>query len=178
MSQDDFVARGLGYVLGPPVGWVGRHVERRVRRRLPPLPVPSIPDLPDPPWWFAPVVVGGGTVGAVVAELLSEEIDATQDDPDQQRSEPEREEPEAERAHHPASEDDPLAEALGTLDVEDSNPEREVVRVAYRSLVKETHPDAGGDAERFKEVQAAWEVVQQREQLSTGRQSVEATKQR
>ena len=32
-------------------------------------------------------------------------------------------------------------------------------RKAYRSLVKLHHPDKGGSADRFREVQAAWEVI-------------------
>jgi len=33
------------------------------------------------------------------------------------------------------------------------------LRRAYRRLVRETHPDTGGDAERFTSVQVAWERV-------------------
>ena len=33
------------------------------------------------------------------------------------------------------------------------------LRLAYRRLVRETHPDTGGDAERFTSVQGAWERV-------------------
>jgi curved DNA-binding protein CbpA len=32
-----------------------------------------------------------------------------------------------------------------------------VAREAYRTLAKQHHPDAGGDGERFREIQMAWE---------------------
>jgi hypothetical protein len=35
-----------------------------------------------------------------------------------------------------------------------------VVQAAYQALVKEHHPDTGGDAERFKEIQEAYETIQ------------------
>jgi DnaJ-domain-containing protein 1 len=35
----------------------------------------------------------------------------------------------------------------------------EVIEGAYKALAKKHHPDAGGDAEAFKAVQAAWEAV-------------------
>ncbi len=37
------------------------------------------------------------------------------------------------------------------------NAGRDVVAEAYRKLVKSTHPDAGGDQEKFIQVQRAWE---------------------
>lgn len=36
---------------------------------------------------------------------------------------------------------------------------RDEIRAAYRKLVKETHPDHGGDARRFMEVHAAYETL-------------------
>lgn len=39
----------------------------------------------------------------------------------------------------------------------------EVVRAAYRALTKLHHPDVGGDAEEFKRVQAAWEMLRAEE---------------
>lgn len=40
------------------------------------------------------------------------------------------------------------------------NASEEQVREAYRLLVKKHHPDAGGDAELFARVRAAWEEFQ------------------
>lgn len=36
---------------------------------------------------------------------------------------------------------------------------REVIEGAYRALAKKHHPDAGGDAETFKEIRNAWERI-------------------
>jgi len=33
------------------------------------------------------------------------------------------------------------------------------IKAAYRALVKQHHPDAGGDAERILALNAAWEVL-------------------
>src|SRR5690606_13354124 len=33
------------------------------------------------------------------------------------------------------------------------------LRKAYRRMVRETHPDTGGDVHRFRQVQEAWEPV-------------------
>jgi molecular chaperone DnaJ len=38
------------------------------------------------------------------------------------------------------------------------------IKAAYRALVKRHHPDAGGDEERILELNAAWEVLGDREQ--------------
>jgi hypothetical protein len=40
-----------------------------------------------------------------------------------------------------------------------STASAEELRVAYRRLLRETHPDTGGDASRFIAVQAAWERI-------------------
>ena len=57
--------------------------------------------------------------------------------------------------------------ALGTLDL-DSDADFKAVKAAHRRLVKETHPDANpGDAEaakRFKQVQAAYDVLKKAEE--------------
>lgn len=47
-------------------------------------------------------------------------------------------------------------EAYATLGL-DTDADDEAVRRAYRERVKETHPDRGGDEERFKEITAAYE---------------------
>ena len=44
------------------------------------------------------------------------------------------------------------------LGVQPGASEKEIKK-AYRRLVKKHHPDHGGDAERFKEIQAAWEYL-------------------
>lgn len=168
MVQTHPVARVVGYVIRPPVGWVGRRVERRVRRAL---PEPPRLDLPEPPVWFVPVLVTISVVGTVVVQLGA--------DPDPGRSEPDRPEPEpeatAEEGHHPARED-AVAEALETLGVEHPPPpERAEVKAAYRSLAVETHPDQGGDVDRFIEVREAWETVESQEELSGDGQTTEVT---
>ena len=155
MTQTNPVARVVGYVLGPPIEWVGRRVERRARR--------AAPDLPELPAWAVPVVVVGGMVVAVLVEAVGET--AT-------RSERERAEPEpkatAERGTTTASDDaSEVEDALETLEVAPPPlPEPEDVRAAYRARVKETHPDQGGEAERFIEVREAWLTVSERQELS------------
>jgi len=149
----DPVTRVLGYVLTPPIRFVGRRVERRVRRAV---PVP-----PEPPWWAVPVLL----VVAVAAALVGS------------RSERERAEPEpeatAERGTTSASDDGrAVLEALERLEVAPPPvPEQEDVRAAYRRRALEAHPDQGGDAERFKEVRAAWETVAECEELSADGQT-------
>ena len=39
------------------------------------------------------------------------------------------------------------------------NAPRSEIKSSYRSLVKQHHPDAGGDKERFLAIQNAWEVL-------------------
>jgi len=41
----------------------------------------------------------------------------------------------------------------------DKNASVDVVKSAHRKLVKQHHPDTGGDAEKFKEIQEAYEVL-------------------
>ena len=49
------------------------------------------------------------------------------------------------------------------LGVEPSATSAEI-KTAYRALVKRHHPDAGGDAERILALNAAWEVLGDRQQ--------------
>jgi molecular chaperone DnaJ len=61
------------------------------------------------------------------------------------------------------------------LGVEPSATSAEI-KAAYRALVKLHHPDAGGDAERILALNAAWEVLgdrQQRRRFDEGRQAPE-----
>jgi curved DNA-binding protein CbpA len=65
---------------------------------------------------------------------------------------------------------------LETLNVEyPPVPEESEVRARYRSLALESHPDQGGDADRFIEVQKAWEVVTEGEELTDRVQEMEVT---
>jgi hypothetical protein len=143
-------------VVGPPVRWVGRRVERRVRR--------AVPDLPEPPWWVFPVLLGAAFVSAILVE---------------DRNRCDRAEPSAsvERGTTSANGDAVgVVEALGTLDVEvPPVPSQEDVRAAHRRRALETHPDQGGDAEEFKDVQEAWEAVAEREELSGSQNDGEVT---
>ena len=55
--------------------------------------------------------------------------------------------------------DSPLsASAYDVLGV-DPTADEETLRRAYRVKLRETHPDTGGDAARFVQVQRAWELV-------------------
>lgn len=174
MTQQDPVTRLIGYVLGPPIRFVGRRVERRVRR--------AAPDVPEPPVWFVPVAVVVAFVGAVVVELVGDRRGGVADPhPAGRRREHAEPEPEAtaERDPDPTDGDedaDAVAEALETLDVEHPPvPDESDVKAAYRRLAVETHPDQGGDAERFIEVREAWETVSEGEALSDEAQDMEVT---
>lgn len=171
------MTRFIGWVVGPPIRWVGGLVERRVRR--------AAPDLPEPPAWFVPVAVVGAMLVAVVAELVTDQASGADDPhPAGRRREHAEPEPEAtaERDPDPTDGDedaDAVAEALETLEVEHPPaPEKAEVKAAYRALAVETHPDQGGDADRFIEVREAWETVAQREELSDDGQDVEVTNER
>ena len=39
------------------------------------------------------------------------------------------------------------------------NATRSEIKSSYRSLVKQHHPDAGGEKERFLAIQNAWEIL-------------------
>jgi len=41
----------------------------------------------------------------------------------------------------------------------DSHASKQEIKAAYRVLARKTHPDAGGDPERFAKVAEAWEVL-------------------
>lgn len=155
MAQTNLVGRVAEAVLGPPVEWIGRRVERRVRR--------ATPELPEPPWWAVPVLLVGGLLSAVLVEVVGDQ---------EERSARERATPEpqatAERRTTTESDEsdaEEIVEALETLGVEfPPAPPQDAVRAAYRTQAMETHPDQGGDAERFKEVRAAWERLPEREE--------------
>lgn len=66
------------------------------------------------------------------------------------------------RRRPPNADDGPtLAEAYDTLGV-DRDADFSEVQSSYRELVKETHPDSGGDEERFKRVTAAYDTIRER----------------
>lgn len=161
MTETSLIDRVARAVLGPPVKWVGRRVERQARQ--------AAPDLPEPPWWAVPVVVVGGVVGAVVVEVIGgrEERSA------RERATPEAA-PTAERGTTTErdggkSDAEEIVDALETLGVEfPPAPPQEAVRAAYRERAVETHPDQGGDAEAFIEVREAWERLPERQELSDG----------
>ena len=39
------------------------------------------------------------------------------------------------------------------------NATKSEIKASYRSLVKQHHPDAGGEKERFLSIQKAWETL-------------------
>ena len=41
----------------------------------------------------------------------------------------------------------------------DKNATKSEIKSSYRSLVKQHHPDAGGEKERFLAIQNAWEIL-------------------
>lgn len=50
--------------------------------------------------------------------------------------------------------------ALGELGLAAGQPlDLEAAKLAYRARARESHPDGGGDAEEFKRVSQAWQVV-------------------
>ena len=44
-----------------------------------------------------------------------------------------------------------------------SNASSQEIKDAYRNLVKQHHPDAGGDQQKIIELNAAWEVLRDKE---------------
>lgn len=167
----DLAGRVVDVLVGRPLVWVGRRVERRAKRRV----RRAVPALPEPPAWLAPFLPFVGITLLVIVELV-QQVDLPVDDGS--RRSRERAEPEAERCPDPTETDDAVREALETLEVEyPPMPPQEDVEAAYRERVKETHPDAGGDAEEFIAVREAWERVENGEELRQGTEDMEVTKQ-
>jgi hypothetical protein len=139
----------------PAVLRLGQLVERRVYR------VGS--QLPDPPRWI-------GAAAAVAAGVLSlsawliEGRDETASE--RATAEPER----CSDPSEPSDDVQEVVEALDTLGVEyPPVPDESDAREAWRERAVETHPDAGGDAEAFKEAREAWVRIETGEELSAGR---------
>lgn len=158
MAQN-WLGRLADALLGPPVEWIGRRVEQRVRR--------AVPELPELPWWAVPVVVVAAMVGAVLVEAIGGQEGSSA----RERATPEPQAT-AERGtttERDESDAEEIVAALEMLDVEyPPAPSQGDVRAAYRERAMETHPDQGGDAERFVEVREAWERLPEREELSGG----------
>jgi len=65
------------------------------------------------------------------------------------------------RRRPPNADDGPtLSEAYDTLGV-DPGADFSEIQSAYRDLVKETHPDSGGDEDEFKQVAAAYDRIRE-----------------
>jgi hypothetical protein len=158
MGKSHWLNRLADAVLMPPVRWVGERVEARLRR--------AAPDLPEPPVWAGPVGAVG-VVGAVIGHVVRSASERATTEPkatEERGTTSERDEGGQDDAEE-------IVEALETLDVEfPPAPSQEEVKAAYRERAVETHPDQGGDAERFIEVQEAWERLPEREELSDGGQ--------
>ena len=154
VSETNPVARVFRWLVGPPIERVGRCVEQRVEE--------EIDAMPEPPWWAAPVAVLSGAVGALAVQLVGGR--------GEEASERAEREPVASAERGTTSDADAeaveVARALLTLGVEE--PDQSKAKAAYRSLVVETHPDQGGDAETFEAVHEAWETVESSERLSDG----------
>ena len=62
--------------------------------------------------------------------------------------------------------------ALDALEL-DSDADFAAIKAAHRRLVKETHPDANRDdeeaAKRFKQIQAAYDVLKKSEERKNGK---------
>lgn len=139
----------------PVVLRLGQLVERRVHR------VGS--QLPDPPRWT-------GAAAAVTAGVLSLSAWLIEG---RNETASERATAEPERCSDPSEPSDDVqevVEALDTLGVEyPPVPDESDAREAWRERAVETHPDAGGDAEAFKEAREAWVRIETGEELSAGR---------
>jgi len=131
-----------------PVGFVFERVKREVDRVVD-------EKLPKPPWWLVPVIVSLSAVVTVYAHSRNQS----------EQSEPE---PKVAAECGPTNDGgDDLDEALSRIGYQrPPMPDRWEVEEEYRELVIEAHPDQGGDAERFKELQNAWNTIDERQQLS------------
>ena len=148
-------------MIGPPLVLVGGYIEAQIRQ--------AMPDLPEPPVWLAPVVIVFASVVAAVGQLLG-------DDSRSDSAGGDREPRDASTADNDSRSTEIVA-ALETLDVSvPPVPDADEVRTAYRERVIEAHPDQGGEAEKFIEVQKAWETITERQQLSDGDVHGEVTK--
>lgn len=147
----------------PVVYRLGQLAERRVRR--------VGRELPEPPRWIgaAAVVVTGALS---LSAWLVEERRSSSTASERATAEPER----GSDPSEPSESVRELARALDTLGVEyPPVPDESDARAAWRREARKRHPDAGGDAEAFKEAQAAWERVEEGGELSAGNADGEVT---
>lgn len=185
VTQAGPVGRVIGFVLGPPVRWVGSRVERRVREQAPDLPEPAGVDVAEPPPWVYPVGAVLWVVAVIGAQLLEDDRAGDQERRRSERAEPSASsEATAERCADPSDGagdgEERVLEALETLGVEPPpEPTEEDVKAAYRERTIETHPDQGGDAEDFMAVREAWEMIEeeQDQDLSALSEDGDVTKQ-
>lgn len=153
-------------MIGRAARWVGRWVSRRtvepaeafvedraarvngeVRRIL--------RELPELPRWVGAAAVAGA-VGIVVVDAHQARSGSGDRPADGDTSSPEGR----------------LREALDTLGVTPPAT-RDDLDAAWRERAAETHPDAGGDAETFKQAREAYETATNAEALTDGRSDTE-----
>jgi len=56
----------------------------------------------------------------------------------------------------------PIEPLLELLEIKSKNPSKGEIRAAYRSAVKNHHPDLGGSEESFKQLSIAYELLMKR----------------
>lgn len=134
-----------------PVGFVFERVERGVDEQLDEV----AEKLPEPPVWLVPVIL-------VVASVVTAWTETQE-----QNGQPEQEPQAVVEPTTTNGVDDDLDEALSQLDYQrPPMPERWEVEEEYRQKAIEAHPDHGGDAEEFKRLYEAWELLAEHEELS------------
>jgi hypothetical protein len=72
-----------------------------------------------------------------------------------------QEEPSTAPSKPPPKPKTPMEKAYETLGLQDQTTNLKRVKKAYRKAALRTHPDTGGSAEAFREVQAAYDMILQ-----------------